>query len=108
MHIENQSQANNKTQERDAAIQIITSNGQLITSVILDGTTYYTTTRRGVEYTAYRTSGGNWWVSSSRLALGRQHIGGGRYYSDLEAVATGCKAFACLPLMLEISTDTAN
>ena len=26
MHIENQSQANNKTQERDAAIQIITDN----------------------------------------------------------------------------------
>ena len=108
MQIENQSQANTNPQDRDAAIQIINGNGQVITSETIDGTTYYSTVRRGVEYTAYLTSGGNWWLGTVRLALGRSHVGGGRYYPDLPALAAGCKAFADLPAMLEIPTTTAN
>lgn len=86
---------------RDAAIQI-TCNSQPITAETIDGVTYYTTTRRGVEYTAYMLCG-QWFVASRRLALGRP-IGGGRYYKTLDALATGCKAFAALPVFLSIAT----
>ena len=86
----------------------IIGNGQIITASTIDGTTFYTTVRRGIEYTAHLTAGGNWWLGTTRLALGRNHIGGGRYYSDIDALAAGCKAFADLPLMLEVSTTTVN
>lgn len=84
------------------------AGNQIISAEIIEGTTFYSTVRRGVEYTAYRTPGGNWWLGTNRLALGRGHIGGGRYYSDIDALAAGCKAFADLPLMLEVSTAIAN
>ena len=108
MQIEDQSQTNTNTQGRDAAIQIINGNGQVITSEIIDGTTYYTALRRGVSYLTYQTTSGNWFVATKRLALGRFNAGGGKYYDDLTALAAGCKAFADLPIMLEIPTTTAN
>lgn len=101
MRSTNLSQTNTQKPGRDAAIQITCNSG--ITCELIDGVTYYTAIRRGVEYTAYKTSGGDWWVSSHRLALGR-HIGGGKYYADLEAVAAGCKAFAGLAVLLNITT----
>ena len=61
---------------------------------VIDGRAYLSTTARGVEYTLQRLAGA-WFVSSRRLALGRGHIGGGKHYATLEAVATGCKAFNC-------------
>ncbi|WP_153133211.1 hypothetical protein [Dechloromonas hortensis] len=87
---------------RDAAIQI-TCNSEGITAQTLDGVTYYTTTRRGVEYTAY-VLGGQWFVASHRATLGPRHVGGGRYYQDLDALANGCKAFAALPVFLSLAT----
>lgn len=77
------------------------ATAELITTEVIDEVTFYTATRRGVEYTAYRTLGGDWFVASNRLALGR-HIGGGKYYKDAEAIAEGCKAFAGLALLLSI------
>lgn len=79
-------------------------NGRAITSKIIDGTTYYTTIRRGVEYFAYRTRRGDWWLGTNRLGLSR-HIGGGRYYDDVDALAASCKAFVDLPALLALSTD---
>lgn len=79
------------------------ATAELITTEILDGVTYYTATRRGVEYTAYKTLGGDWWVSSNRLSLGR-HIGGGKYYKDAEAIAEGCKAFAGLVILVGLDS----
>lgn len=98
-----QQPANNiKSNVGDAAIQI-TCNSKAITAETIDGVTYYTTERRGVIYTANQTAGGNWWVSSHRKALGRMHIGGGRYYESLDALAAGCKAFAGLPILLSLA-----
>lgn len=108
MQIDNQAQTNTNTQDRDAAIQIINGKGQVITSEIIDGTTYYTAVRRGVSYLTYQTTGGNWFVATKRLSLGRFNAGGGKYYDDLAALAAGCKAFADLPALLEVSTETAN
>lgn len=82
---------------------MIVTNSQLITAETLDGVTYYTTERRGVIYTANATTGGSWWVSSHRKALGRNHIGGGRYYNDINALAAGCKAFAGLPIFISLT-----
>lgn len=95
----NQSQTSNKSLVRDAAIQI-TLNSQPITRDTLDGVSYYTTTRRGVEYCAYKTGAGNWFVSTHRAALGQRHIGGGRYYNDLCDLSANCKAFAALPALI--------
>lgn len=81
---------------------------ELITTELLDGVTYYTATRRGVEYTAYKTFSGDWFVASNRLALGR-HIGGGKYYKNAEAIAEGCKAFAGLAILLSLGeADSLN
>lgn len=71
-----------------------------ITSEVIDGVTYYSATRRGSLYTAYQTSAGSWFVASHRLALGRFHVGGGKYYDDLAHLAASCKAFAGLDLLL--------
>lgn len=73
---------------------------QLITASEIDGRTYYTATRAGVEYCAGRL-GDAWYVSSRRLALGRFNTGGGKHYADLAAVAAGCKAFAGLDALVE-------
>ena len=86
---------------RDAAIQIC--NSQPITAEILGGVTYYSATRRGVEYTAYVLCG-QWFVATHRASLGRQHVGGGRYYKTLHDLAAGCKAFAALPVFLALGT----
>jgi hypothetical protein len=72
----------------------------IITASEIDGKTYYTATLRGVEYCASQI-GGEWFVSSRRLGLGRRHIGGGKYYKDLSAVSAGCKAFSGIDVLLE-------
>lgn len=69
----------------------------VITSEKIDGKTYYTAIYRGVEYCAGRLGDG-WFVSSRRLSLGR-HVGGGKYYANLVAVAAGCKAFLGLDML---------
>ena len=61
----------------------------------INGTAYYTTTARGVEYTAHQL-GCQWFVATRRLALGRRHMGGGKYYATLAEVAANVKAFAGL------------
>lgn len=87
---------------------MIVTNSQLITAETLDGVTYYTTERRGVIYTANATASGSWWVSSHRKALGRMHIGGGRYYSDINTLAGGCKAFAGLPILISLTAGAVT
>lgn len=62
-----------------------------------EGKTYYSTTARGVEYTAYELCG-EWFVSTRRLALNR-NMGGGKYFATLADVANGCKAFAGLVML---------
>ena len=70
-----------------------------ITATTLNGSTYYTTRRAGVEYTAQQLAG-QWFVSTRRLALGRHHAGGGRYYATLADLASQCKAFAGLDALI--------
>lgn len=71
----------------------------MIQAHTIDGKTYYSATARGVEYTAHLNAAG-WFVSSRRLSLGRRHIGGGKYYDSLEALSSGCKAFAALDVLV--------
>lgn len=56
------------------------------------GTKVVTAIARGVEYHIYELCG-QWWCSSHRLALGKMHIGGGKYYKTLGEAAEKCKAF---------------
>ena len=97
---------NSKSQEGVAAIQISkpqTLNSHPITCETLDGVSYYSTTRRGVHYCACKQHDSDqWWVSTHRVALGSMHIGGGRYYRDLNDLAANCKAFAALPALLPL------
>lgn len=80
-----------------------TLNSQPITRETLDGVSYFTTTRRGVDYCAYEQKAvGKWFVSSHRTGLGPLHIGGGRYYDSLADLAANCKAFAALPALLPL------
>ena len=73
----------------------------IITAEVLEGTTYYSAIARGTEYTAYQSKAiGEWWCGSRRLGMGRRHIGGGKWYPTLEALAQGCKAFAGLDVLL--------
>jgi len=106
MHAHQQPATTSKSQVRDAAIQISkpqTLNSQPITCETLDGVSYYSTTRRGVHYCAYKQHDSDqWWVSTHRIALGSMHIGGGRYYRDLNDLAANCKAFAALPALLPL------
>lgn len=76
-----------------------TANTNGITKSFADnGTAFYTTVRRGVEYCAYMSdAAGQWFVASNRLALGRK-CGGGKYYANIEE----CKAFAALPTLLKM------
>ena len=106
MHAHQQPATTSKSQVRDAAIQISrpqTLNSQPITRETLDGVSYFTTTRRGVDYCAYEQKAvGKWFVSSHRTGLGPLHIGGGRYYDSLADLAANCKAFAALPALLPL------
>ncbi len=73
------------------------TNSAPITKEVIDGNAYYSTVRRGVEYCAHFSEVvGAWYVSSQRLALGRRHIGGGKYFTKLEE----CKPFAALPALI--------
>lgn len=73
------------------------TNSAVITKEVIEGRTYYTTVRQGVEYCAYFMEAvGKWFVSTRRLALGRGHMGGGRYFEKVE----DCKAFAALPVLI--------
>ena len=73
-----------------------------ITATAFEGMTYYTATRRGVEYTTFFCkAAGEWFVSTHRLALGRQHIGGGRYYKTIGELAQAVKAFAGIDLLVQ-------
>jgi hypothetical protein len=77
---------------------------KVITAEIHNGTTYFTATRRGVQYTTYFSkAAGEWYVSTHRLALGRMHIGGGRYYKTIGELAQAVKAFAGLDLLIQES-----
>lgn len=71
----------------------------MIQQTTTDGRDYFTTTRRGVEYTAMR-QGDAWGVASRRLALGRWNVGGFRHYATLGDLEAGCKAFAGLSLLV--------
>lgn len=71
---------------------------QVFEAAVIDGRKYVSTERRGVEYTLQRLGDG-WFVSSRRLALGRSNMGGGKHYATLEAVKTGCAAFAACDLL---------
>lgn len=72
-------------------------NSTIITKTELNGSTYFETVSRGVAYcAAFQESVGEWFVSSHRLALGRSHIGGGKYFKKIE----DCKPFAALPVLL--------
>ena len=76
-----------------------TTNSAAITKEIIDGTAYYSTVRRGVEYCAYfMASAGSWFVSTRRQGMGR-HAGGGKYFADVAE----CKAFAALPTLIELN-----
>lgn len=93
---------NKKDHEGDAVLRI-NCNSNKITRETLDGVSYFTTTRRGVDYCACKQHDSDqWWVSTHRIALGSMHIGGGRYYRDLNDLAANCKAFAALPALLPL------
>jgi len=78
-----------------------TLNSRAITRETLDGVSYYTATRSGVDYCAYeQKTVGKRFVSSHRAGLGPLHIGGGRYYDSLADLAANCKAFAALPALI--------
>lgn len=106
MHAHQQPATTNKSQVRDAAIQISkpqTLNSRAITRETLDGVSYYTTRRAGVDYCACKQNDSDqWWVSTHRVGLGPLHIGGGRYYRDLNDLAANCKAFIALPALLPL------
>lgn len=106
MHAHQQPATTSKSQVRDAAIQISkpqTLNSHPITCETLDGVSYFSATRRGVHYCACKQHDSDqWWVSTHRIALGSMHIGGGRYYRDLNDLAANCKAFAALPALLPL------
>lgn len=75
-----------------------------ISSQIIEGTTYYSTVRRGVSYTAYYSAiTGTWQCLSRRLPLGRNSVGGCRHYDDIAQLASREKAFAGLDLLIEDS-----
>ncbi len=74
----------------------------MISASVTDGVTYYTSTRRGVEYTAY-TVRGDWVVLTRRLALGRFNTGGCKYFKDIESLCCAVKAFVGLDLLLQDS-----
>jgi hypothetical protein len=74
----------------------------MITQSTIDGKSYYTSVSRGVEYTVCPQNSGNFWVASRRLALGRSHFGGGKYYETINDIAKNCKAFVGLDILVSI------
>jgi len=66
-------------------------------TTVANGKKYISTVSRGVEYTLMR-QGEGWGVASRRQALGRFNAGGFKSYETFDAVRTGCKAFAALPI----------
>lgn len=70
-----------------------------IASVTIDGTTYYSADWRGVRYTAYLTSKGEWCVHSHRLALSQATIGSYRHYPDIQTMTRHIRALAGLALI---------
>lgn len=79
----------------------------MIIATVVDGIAYYERTRNGVAYCAYEARDGSWFVSSRRLALGKRHIGGGKWYGSLPEVEAGCKAFEGLGLLLAAAEAVA-
>jgi len=74
-------------------------NSTIITKTEQNGSTYFETVSRGVAYCAFfEKNVGEWFVSSHRLALGRGHIGGGKYFKQI----ADCKPFAALPVLLDL------
>lgn len=78
---------------------IFTTTKQMITAKEIEGVTYYTTTRRGVEYTAY-TARGQWIVLTHRLALGRRNPGGCKYFDSIQILCQSVKAFSGLDQLI--------
>ena len=70
----------------------MTISTQAFKTSIHKGTKYITTEYRGTEY-CLMFSSGSYGVATRRLALGRFNAGGYKHFANLEAVATGCKAF---------------
>lgn len=71
----------------------------LIESVTIDGTTYYSAEWRGVSYSAHIDSNGQWCVHSRRLALGQYNIGSWRHFKDIQALTGAVRALAGLMLV---------
>lgn len=67
---------------------------QAFATEFANGKTYLTTTSRGVEYTACKSSAETGWtVYTNRLSLGRFNAGGVKMFASLDALCVGCKAF---------------
>lgn len=71
----------------------------MISAETLDGVTYYSATRRGVEYMAFDGLSG-WGVSTRRLALGRMNVGGFKYYDSVEQISATVAAFRGLDMLI--------
>lgn len=76
----------------------------IITTEILDGTTYYSTVYRGTSYTAFCDAWG-WTVMTRRLSLSDSF--GARHYRSLDELAAKCRALAALPALLDDSQELA-
>lgn len=76
---------------------------QAITASETEGSTYYSTEARGVEYCAQRLGNG-WFVSTHRKALGRRHIGGGKHFASLQDLAAKCAPFAGLDVLVGVAS----
>lgn len=72
----------------------------MINSQTIDNVTFYGAVVRGVEYTAYKTSWGNWQVMTHRQALGPRHVGGCKTFGSLTEMCSKVKAFAGLDKLI--------
>lgn len=59
----------------------------------INGTDYFTTEARGVEYAARVNVLGLWEVSSRRKSLGRRNVGTCRHFDSIEQMAASISAF---------------
>lgn len=62
----------------------------------------YQTEYRGTAYHAQLIAG-RWCVLTTRLALGRRHVGGSKWFDTLEQVSQHVKAFAGLATLAQIT-----
>jgi hypothetical protein len=85
---------------REASRLFATADGQTITAQDIEGVRYYSTTRRGVDYTAY-TIRGEWICLTKRLALGRMNPGGCKYFKTIAELGQAVKAFSNLSQLIE-------